>query len=95
MIEYDLLILEVHDVTALKIILGVVYLIICVVLVILVLLQDGKQQGIGAITGGTDTFFGKGKTKTKEGMLNRLTVVLSVFFAVIAIVFGAIMKANF
>ena len=81
--------------TALKIILGVVYLIICVVLVILVLLQDGKQQGIGAITGGTDTFFGKGKTKTKEGMLNRLTVVLSVFFAVIAIVFGAIMKANF
>lgn len=90
-----MLILEVHDVTALKIILGVVYLIICVVLVILVLLQDGKQQGIGAITGGTDTFFGKGKTKTKEGMLNRLTVVLSVFFAVIAIVFGAIMKANF
>ena len=81
--------------TALKIILGVVYLIICVALVILVLLQDSKQQGIGAITGGADTFFGKGKTKTKEGMLNRLTGVLSVFFAVIAIIFGAIMKANF
>ena len=64
-------------------------------LIILVMMQESKSEGIGAITGGADTFFGKGKTNTKEGMLNKLTVVLSIFFAVVAVVFGLIMKTNF
>ena len=81
--------------TALKIIIGVVYLLICIGLIILVLLQESKSEGVGAITGGADTFFGKGKTNTREGMLNKLTVVLSIFFVITAIVFGVIMKANF
>ena len=81
--------------TTLKIIIGIVYLLVCIGLVILVLLQESKSEGVGAITGGTDTFFGKGKTNTREGMLNKLTVVLSIFFAIIAIVFGVLMKVKF
>ena len=81
--------------TALKIVIGVVYLLICIGLIILVLLQESKSEGVGAITGGADTFFGKGKTNTREGMLNKLTVVLSIFFAITAVVFGVIMKTNF
>ena len=81
--------------TAIKIVLGVVYIIVCVALVILVLLQESKSEGIGAVTGGSDTFFGKGKTNTKEGLMNKLTVVFAAAFAVIAVVLGFIMKANF
>ena len=81
--------------TALKIVIGVVYLLVCIGLIILVLLQESKSEGIGAVTGGTDTFFGKGKTNTREGMLNKLTVVLSIFFAIIAVVFGVLMKVKF
>lgn len=80
--------------TALKIIIGIVYLLVCIGLIILVLLQQSKSEGVGAITGGADTFFGKGKTNTKEGMLNKLTVVLSIFFAIVAVVFGIIMKTT-
>ena len=81
--------------TAIKIVLGVVYLIVCVALVLLVLLQESKSEGISAVTGGSDTFFGKGKTNTKEGLMNKLTVVFAAAFAVIAVVLGFIMKANF
>ena len=80
---------------ALKIVLGVVYLIVCVALVLLVLLQESKSEGVSAVTGGSDTFFGKGRTNTKEGMLNKLTVVFAIAFGVIAIVLGFIMKTNF
>ena len=81
--------------TAIKIVLGVVYIIVCVALVILVLLQENKPEGIGAVTGGSDTFFGKGKTNTQEVLMNKLTVVFAAAFAVIAVVLGFIMKANF
>ena len=80
---------------AVRMVLGIVYLIVCVALVVLVLLQESKSEGISAVTGGSDTFFGKGKTNTKEGMLNKLTVVFAIAFGVIAIVLGFIMKAHF
>ncbi len=80
--------------TALKIIIGIVYLLVCIGLIILVLLQESKSEGVGAITGGSDTLFGKGKTNTKEGFYAKLTVVLSIAFAIIAVVFGVIMKTT-
>ncbi len=77
---------------ALKIIVGIVYMLVCLGLIVLVLLQESKSEGVGAITGGSDTLFGKGKTNTKEGFYGRLTVVLSIAFALLAVVFGYIMK---
>ena len=77
---------------ALKIIVGIVYLLVCLGLILLVLLQESKSEGVSAITGGADSIFGKGKTNTKEGFYSRMTVVLSIAFAVLAVVFGFIMK---
>ena len=78
--------------SALKLVVGIIYLLVCVGIILLVMLQESKSEGVGAIMGGGDTFFGKGKTNTKEGFLNKLTVVLSIFFVVVAVVFGVMLN---
>ena len=66
---------------------GVVFMIICVALVVLVLAQEGKNQGLGAIQGTVEnTYWGKNKGRSREGVLKKVTVVLSVLFIVFGIV---------
>ena len=66
----------------------IVFLLVCVVIIALVLMQDSKGEGLSAaITGGTrSTFISKNRGRTKEGMLSRLTIVFSVLFIVLSIV---------
>lgn len=57
-----------------------------VVLIILVLMQDTKGGGLGAEFGGnTDSFFGRNRSKTKEGRLVFLTKVASIAIAVLCV----------
>lgn len=67
---------------AIEIILGILILITSLLIVVLVLLQEGKQQGLsGAIAGGAETFFGKSKGRTMEQKLVKITrVCAGVFF---------------
>jgi len=51
------------------------------------MLQPSETQGLGAISGGTDTFFAKNKSKTLQGLLRRLTIIISISMAVLTIVF--------
>ncbi|MBQ7547408.1 MAG: preprotein translocase subunit SecG [Clostridia bacterium] len=68
----------------LEIILGILILLTSLLIVILVLLQEGKQQGLsGAIAGGAETFFGKSKGRTMEQKLVKITRVLAVVFFVL------------
>ncbi len=64
----------------------IVFIIVCVALSALVLLQEGKTQGLGAISGAAETYWGKNKGRSMEGMLVLLTRVLSIAFIVLAIV---------
>lgn len=68
-------------------ILGAVLIVISIVLIILVLLQESKQQGLsGAIAGGADTFFGKNKGRTMEAKLEKITKVLCTVFIILTLV---------
>lgn len=70
-----------------EIILGIILVVLAVILVVCVLMQSGKGKKLsGAITGSADTFFAKGKTQTKEKILNRLTTVLAIVFVVLVFV---------
>ncbi|WP_035766177.1 preprotein translocase subunit SecG [Butyrivibrio sp. NC2002] len=72
---------------ALKIVLSIIFIIDCVALVTLVLAQEGKTQGLGAIQGFAETtYWGKIKGRSREGVLKKVTVVLSVLFVVLSIV---------
>ncbi len=67
-----------------KTILTVVFIIICIALTVIVLMQEGKQQGLGSIGGMADTYWGKNKGRSMEGMLVKLTTALVVLFLVIS-----------
>ncbi len=75
----------------------IVHVIISVVLVATVLMQSGKQQGLsGAIAGGAETFFGKNKGRTIDGVLKKVTAVVALLFVISSIVLAtyAINKSN-
>lgn len=69
-----------------KIILSVIFIIDCIALTVVVLMQEGKQQGLGAIAGAAETYWGKNKGRSMEGMLVKLTRVAVILFLVLAMV---------
>ena len=68
-----------------KIIVMVVFILICVALTFLVLMQEGKQQGLGAIGGIADTYWGKNKGRSMEGVLVKTTTILAIAFMILAL----------
>ena len=70
----------------LKIILTVMFIIISIALTVIILMQEGKSAGLGAIAGAADTYWGKNKGRSMEGRLVTGTKILVVLFIVIAAV---------
>ena len=70
----------------LRIILTVLFIVDCIALVIVVLMQEGKAAGLGAISGAAETYWGKNKGRSMEGMLVKLTKILAVAFILFAVV---------
>lgn len=75
----------------LRIVLTVILAIDCIGLTIIVLMQEGKSQGLGAIAGAADTYWGKNKGRSMEGGLVKATTVMAVLFFVLA----AVLNMNF
>jgi preprotein translocase subunit SecG len=72
--------------TGLEITLGIILLVMAAFLMIAVMLQSGKDKKSGVISGGAETFFGKSNVTTADKILNRLTVAVSIAFALIVII---------
>lgn len=73
--------------TALQYVLAIVTILVSLVIIVLVLLQESKQQGLsGAIAGAADTFFGKNKGRTMEAKLIKFTKIAGALFFVLAFV---------
>ena len=71
---------------ALRLVLTILYVIACGALVVIVLMQEGKSAGLGAISGAAETYWGKNKGRSMEGKLVKLTTILAVAFIVFAVV---------
>ena len=69
-----------------RIIIQIVFILICIALVVLVLMQEGKQAGLGAISGMAETYWGKNKGRSMEGTLVKVTKYLAIGFMVLSIV---------
>lgn len=69
-----------------RVILQIVFIIVCIALTVLVLLQEGKTQGLGSISGAAETYWGKNKGRSMEGKLVKITKWLAVGFMIISIV---------
>jgi len=72
---------------ALRAIVTIIYVLICIALVVVVLMQEGKSAGLsGTINGVADTYWGKNKGRSMEGTLIKVTRVLALLFVVLSVV---------
>ena len=70
----------------LKTILTVIFIIVSLILTVVILMQEGKSAGLGAIAGAADTYWGKNKGRSMEGLLVKITTLCVVLFIVLAAV---------
>ena len=72
--------------TVLNTILTIVFIILSIVITVIILMQEGKSAGLGAIAGAADTYWGRNEGRSIEGMLVKLTRIFVILFLVIAMV---------
>lgn len=65
----------------------VVMVVLSLALTLIVLVQPSNPQGMNAISGQSDTYYSKNKSRTMEGVMRRLTVIISIVLGVLALVF--------
>ena len=70
----------------LKMILTIIYILVCIALTVIVLMQEGKSAGLGTIGGMADTYWGKNKGRSVEGALVKSTKFLAIGFIVLSVV---------
>lgn len=70
----------------LKTVLTIIFIILSIVITVTILMQEGKSAGLGAISGAADTYWGKNKGRSMEGVLVTLTRIGVILFLVLAMV---------
>lgn len=71
----------------LKLLIEIIYILVCIVLTFIVLKQEGKSAGLsGALTGAGETYWSKNKGRSAEGTLERVTKYLAAAFILISVV---------
>ena len=67
----------------LRILLTIVFVVLCIAMVAIVLLQEGKDPGLKGISGSTpdgDSFFNRNSGRTKAAMYSKMTTALAILF---------------
>ena len=71
---------------ALRIVLMIILILVSIVFTVIVLMQEGKSAGLGAISGAAETYWGKNKGRSMEGKLVTATKIMAALFFVLAAV---------
>lgn len=69
----------------LGIVLGVVLGFVSIAIIVVIILQEGNQQGIGVVTGAADSYFSKNKARSIDAFLSRWTKVFAAVFVLFVI----------
>ncbi len=69
---------------ALRVVLTILFIVVSIALLVVVLMQEGKSAGLGAVAGAAETYWGKAKGRSMEGVLMKVTKWLAVSFIVLA-----------
>ena len=69
----------------LRTVINILFILDCIALTVIVLMQEGKSAGLGAIAGAADTYWGKNKGRSMEGGLVKATAIMGVLFFVISV----------
>lgn len=76
---------------ALEIVFAVILVIFSIAVIAVVLLQDGKQQGMGAITGAAETFLSKNQARSVDAFLSKWTKFVALGFFLLVIIINVIL----
>jgi len=78
-----------------QIVITILHIIFSLSLVVIVLLQSGKQAGLsGSIAGGAETFFGKNKGRTIDAILSKYTIVAAIGFIITSVVLQVVLSSK-
>ena len=69
-----------------KIVITILFVIDCIALSAVVLMQEGKSAGLGTIAGMADTYWGQNRGRSIEGTLVKVTKILAALFLILAAV---------
>ena len=72
--------------------LNILMVIAAIILIVTVLMQNSESDGMGALTGGSETFFGKNKNSTLEGKLALATKISATVFVALAVLIMVLSK---
>ena len=72
--------------TVLRIVIQIIFILVCVALAAIVLMQEGKSAGLGAISGAAETYWGKNIGRSMEGKLVKFTIFLAIAFIFLTVV---------
>lgn len=70
---------------AVSVILSVIIVLAALVMIVTVLLQSSKEDGMGAISGSSQTFQAKAHAKTVEAKLAFITKIAAIVFVVLSL----------
>lgn len=73
-----------------EIVVGILVLILSIIMVIVIILQEGHQAGLGTITGGADSFLSKGKARTADAIFARVTKYCAITFFILVVLLNAL-----
>ena len=73
----------------LRTVLTVILILVSIAFTVIVLMQEGKSAGLGAISGAAETYWGKNKGRSMEGALEKATKILAVVFFILAVVLAS------
>ena len=77
-----------------KLAFGILMVIASIAIIVVVMMQKGTNDDVGVISGSTDTYYGKNKSRGKEGVLKKVTLGLFAFIMVCAIICFAVSIAD-
>ena len=77
--------------TAIQVIFGIILIVFSIAIIFIVIMQQGNQQNVGAISGGADTFFAKNKARSIDAFLAKWTKFIAIGFFLVVIIVNAIM----
>ncbi|MFW5780345.1 MAG: preprotein translocase subunit SecG [Bacillota bacterium] len=76
--------------SVLSIVFMVLMVLFSIAMIIIVVLQQGNSNNLGAIAGGSESFFGKNKAKSLDSKFKRWTIVVASMILVSSILFFVI-----
>ena len=79
--------------SVIQIILTVIYVLLGVAISIVVLMQEGKSNGLGSAIGGmADSYWSKNKGRSMEGALEHFTRYGAIVFMVITLILNVLLE---